>query len=115
MAASFVAMFRLAFLVAAIFALFGGRIGDTSVAATSQRADSPAFLADQQDEGPSETGCPSAEVVPEPENESDDDVAVGEEDLTVGHETVASVQPVLGIGVGPAKSHARRMERPPRA
>ena len=107
-------MFRLAFLVAAIFALFGGRIGDTSTAATSQRDDFPAFLASQQDADPAETGCPFAEIVPEPENESEDDAAVREEHRTVGHERTVSADPVFEFGVGPAQSHARRTERPPR-
>jgi hypothetical protein len=108
-------MFRLAFVIAVVFALFGGRTGNTSVAATSQEYDFPAFLTDQHDADPSESGGAASPVDAEPDIDSDDDqAAVCQEECTLGRQSAASVDPPFEIGQGPTQSHARRTERPPR-
>jgi hypothetical protein len=107
-------MFRVAFLVAVIFALFGGRTGNVSVAVASQDHDFAAFLTEGQDADPSESGGAALPVDAEPDVDSDDQVAVCQEDSTPGRGSAAMVDPLFEVGVGPTQSHARRTERPPR-
>jgi hypothetical protein len=109
-------MFRLAFLVAVVCALFGGRAGNASVAVTSNDHDFAASLTDQRDADPSESGGAVSPVDAEPDIDSDDDQAAAcQEECTLGRESAASVEPPFEIGQGPTQSHARRTERPPRA
>jgi hypothetical protein len=107
-------MFRLAFIVAVVFALFGGQSGNTAIASTSQEHDFPAFLTSQQDVDPSETGGCGEAAVEDPEIEMDDEAAVRQEERTTGCGTVRPEVSVPGFVVGPSQSHARPMERPPR-
>jgi hypothetical protein len=109
-------MFRLAFLVAVVFALFGARFtGMVSCATTSagDPADAALDADDQMD--PRAAGDTGSPVLVEPEFPSDDDVATRQEERTVRRETAFAADPTTGFGLGPSQSHARPMEHPPRA
>ena len=96
-------MFRLAFLVAVVFALLGGRHGDCAAIVTTE-----------SDSDRSQAPGPAVPAVAEPELDSDDDVAMQKEDRTECSVTAVIAAPAIEMGLGPSQSHSRRMDRPPR-
>jgi len=107
-------MYRLAFLMAVVFALFCGQTGDPSGGAAGPPQRPEAALASQGDADLPQPGVAVGSVVIELDPEPDDDAAVRQQDRTACGETARADDPIVGFGVGPSQSHARPMERPPR-
>jgi hypothetical protein len=115
MAPSFTAMVRLAFVVAVVFALFGGRSnGNPSGAVFGPVHNVETCVTNQQGSEFPASGCAAGPAVTEPDLPSDDEALTSQDDETVCSEAESAADRMIGCGVGPSRSHARPMDRPPR-